>query len=92
MQKMDIIPADHMFVNYFDELAFCEGGFEEGSDIFVNNFEQLAFFVSGFDGEILNSYVAVVEKEEDIADDENEEDWEAEIAIFEQRDGEIFGT
>ena len=33
---------------------------------------------------MLKSYVAVVEKEEDIADDENEEDWEAEIAIYER--------
>ena len=82
---MVFIPADYMMINYFDELAFCEDGFdEEESDIFVNNFEQLAFFESGFDGEMLKSYVAVVEKKEDIADDDNEEDWEAEIAIYER--------
>ena len=82
---MDIRPADHMIVNNFEELAFFEDGFdEEGLSIFVNNFEELAFFESGFDGEILNSHVADVEKEEDTADDEKEEDWEAEIAIFER--------
>ena len=73
---MDIRPAVHIFVNNFEELAFFEGGFdEEILNIFVNNFEELAFFESGFDGEILNSCVA---------DEEKEEDWEAEIAIFEK--------